>query len=169
MSYTIFPCPHCRKEPNTHSESAALIYVECCGVRVEMPTPVGTQRRWNEHSKMFLRVRHRAAKLESLTDAEVGALTATSDATHPNGSTCAHGRHPGFDCAECQPAIDASLAQFDHIVAFGEAVAGALPHTEPSMAEFLRDSVARLDRTDCDDVHQPAISLLRAVAELLLK
>ena len=43
----------------------------------------------------------------------------------------------------------------------------SLPHTEPSMAEFLRDSAARLDRTDCDDIHQPAMALLRAVADAI--
>ncbi len=35
------------------------------------------------------------------------------DLMHPNGHTCEHGKRPGYDCAECQPEIDASLAKHE--------------------------------------------------------
>lgn len=40
-------------------------------------------------------------------------LCPPADPMHPNGSTCEHGKHPGFDCLACQPAIDAEMREFE--------------------------------------------------------
>lgn len=40
-------------------------------------------------------------------------LCPPADPMHPNGPTCEHGKHPGFDCLACQPAIDAEMREFE--------------------------------------------------------
>lgn len=84
------------------------------------------------------------------TAAEAAVLREAVDLMHPNGHTCEHGNRPGYDCAECQPEIDASLAKHE---------------TDDAEAEVVRDMTEIANAIELDSAAARALQRVASVVD----